>query len=268
MLMPVDSLENRSQKSFKTGGSPGAFTGQTSHMEPEHTKPDDMWPGGVQPHNAQPDDARADGMRPDVQPDTRPDAMRPDDMQPDRMRPDDAQPNGTRPDDARPDRMRPDDVRPNGTRADDVRPDCMRPEQVVATLGLRPLPVEGGLWAQTWRDENCTAIYYMLVDPAFSALHRLRHPEIWVYHAGAPARLTLIDGGSVTRPILGPDLAAGQRPQVVVPAGTWQGCRTLGEWSLLGTFMAPPYTDDAVEFAVAGDFPGAAEEIRALCAKT
>lgn len=146
----------------------------------------------------------------------------------------------------------------------------MEADEIATTLGLRPLPVEGGLWTQTWRDEHCTAIYYLLVDPDFSALHRLTAPEIWVHHAGAPARMTLL-GDGVTRPVLGADIAAGQRPQVAVPSGTWQACRTLGEWSLLGTFMAPPYTDDAVEFAaadtVAGDYPEHAAEIRALCRK-
>jgi hypothetical protein len=173
-VIPVDSLDNRSQKSFKATGSVGTFTGQTAGMEAD---------------------------------------------------------------------------------------------EIAIALGLRPLPVEGGLWTQTYRDEHCSAIYYLLVDPAFSALHRLPHPEIWVHHAGAPARLTLIDG-DVEHPVLGPDLAAGQRPQVVVPAGTWQGCRTLGQWSLLGTFMAPPYSDDTVEFAAPGDFAGHAEEIRALCGET
>lgn len=142
-------------------------------------------------------------------------------------------------------------------------------ERIASALGLRPLPVEGGRWAQTWRDEHCTGIYYLLVAPDFSAMHRLPHPELWVHHAGAPARLTLLRDGAVDRPVLGMDLADGQRPQVPVPAGTWQGCRTLGEWSLLGTFMAPPYTGDAVEFGTAdvltADHPEHAAEIRALC---
>jgi predicted cupin superfamily sugar epimerase len=144
------------------------------------------------------------------------------------------------------------------------------PDEVIATLGLRPLAVEGGLWAQTWRDEHCTSIYYLLVTPEFSAMHRLAHTEVYVHHAGAPVRMLLLhQDGSVTRPELGTDLAAGQRPQVGVAAGVWQGSRSLGEWSLLGTVVAPPYTDDIVEFgagdALAHDYPAHANEIRALC---
>lgn len=142
------------------------------------------------------------------------------------------------------------------------------PDTIVSTLGLQPLPVEGGHWAQTWRDANGTAIYYLLRAPAFSALHRLAHPEIFSFHAGAPARMLLLHpDGSVTRPVLGIDLAAGQRPQVPVPAGVWQATETTGTWTLLGTFMAPPYTDACITFAdttLAAEYPSAAPDIRRL----
>ncbi|HEY8372175.1 MAG TPA: cupin domain-containing protein [Pseudonocardiaceae bacterium] len=146
----------------------------------------------------------------------------------------------------------------------------MDPERIVTELGLQPLPVEGGLWAQTWRDTHGSAIYYLLVAPDFSGLHRLAHPEVFAYHAGAPARMLLLyPDGRIEEPVLGPDLTAGQRPQVAVPAGVWQATEPLGTWSLLGTFMAPPYTDDVVEFACAADlvprYPDHAERIRRLC---
>ncbi|GAA0601212.1 cupin domain-containing protein [Kutzneria viridogrisea] len=141
--------------------------------------------------------------------------------------------------------------------------------QIAKTLGLQPLPTEGGHWAQTWRTEQGTAIYYLLAQPEFSALHRLDHPEVFSYHAGAPARMLLLHpDGRVERPVLGIDLASGQRPQVVVPAGVWQATETAGTWSLLGTFMAPPYTEDVVRFADPADltvrYPSAAEDISRL----
>lgn len=140
------------------------------------------------------------------------------------------------------------------------------PEEIAAQLGLEPLPIEGGLFTQSWRDEDVSAIYYLLVAPDFSRLHRLDRVEIFTYHAGAAARMLLLHpDGTVTRPVLGIDLAAGQRPQVVVPAGTWQTTVTLGEWSLLGTIVVPPYTDESVEFGDAAtltaQFPSAATEI-------
>jgi hypothetical protein len=141
--------------------------------------------------------------------------------------------------------------------------------EIVDGLGLTPLPVEGGLWGQSWRDETCSAIYYLLVAPEFSGMHRLDRVEIFVHHAGAPVRMTLVHDGAVVEHVLGTDVAAGQRPQVVVPAGAWQASETLGEWTLMGTVVVPPYTDDSVEFASAealvAEHPDHADRLRPLC---
>lgn len=133
-------------------------------------------------------------------------------------------------------------------------------------LGLGPLPVEGGLWAQSHRGADCSAIYYLLRAPAYSALHRLDRTEVFAFHDGATARMLLLyPDGTVERPRLG--VAEGASPQVVVPALTWQATETLGEYSLLGTVVVPPYTDECVEFADAelvGRYPDAANDIRRL----
>jgi len=115
-------------------------------------------------------------------------------------------------------------------------------ERIAALLGLERLPHEGGKFRRTHIDAHCSAIYYLLVAPEFSALHALASTEIYHWHAGAPLRLLLLhqDGG-LTEPVLGPDLAAGERPQVVVPAGTWQGSSPDGGWSLVSTTTAPPF---------------------------
>lgn len=115
-------------------------------------------------------------------------------------------------------------------------------ERVAALLGLEPLPGEGGLFRRTHIDAHSSAIYYLLLTPAFSALHALTSAETYHCYAGAPLRLLLLHpDGSVDEPVLGTDLAAGQRPQVVVPAGTWQGSSPAGAWSLVGTTTAPPF---------------------------
>ena len=59
--------------------------------------------------------------------------------------------------------------------------------------------------------------------------------------------LLLHPDGSHSTPILGSDLKNGHRPQLIVPKGVWQGSLTLGDWSLVGTTMAPPYEDDDFE---------------------
>lgn len=142
----------------------------------------------------------------------------------------------------------------------------LTPSRIIELLGLEPLPIEGGLFTQSWRDGTCSAIYYLLAAPEFSAFHRLDRVEIFVYHAGAPTRMLLLDGGRVVEHVLGPDLAAGQRPQVVVPAGVWQAAETLGEWTLMGTVVVPPYTDDSVEFASGEELAVEyGERVRGLC---
>jgi predicted cupin superfamily sugar epimerase len=145
--------------------------------------------------------------------------------------------------------------------------DMPTPDDFIAHLGLQPLPVEGGRFARSWRSPAGSAIYYLLVAPEFSAPHRLDRVEIFVHHAGSPAAMLLLHpDGSITRPVLGSDVTAGERPQVVVPAGTWQATVTRGAWSLLGTVVIPPYTDDCVEFAspetLAAQYPSAAADLR------
>ena len=142
-------------------------------------------------------------------------------------------------------------------------------EEVAEVLGLEPLPKEGGLYRQTWRDERSTAIYYLLIAPDFSAFHRLPGMEAFHFYGGAPARLTMLHSdGAVTRDVMGMDLRAGQRPQVIVPGGIWQGLETLGSWTLCGTTMAPGYRDQDFAIARADDllerWPDAEHDIHRL----
>lgn len=145
--------------------------------------------------------------------------------------------------------------------------------EVIAALGLVPLLPEGGFVGETWRAAGSSAIYYLVERPDFSGLHRLEHVEVWAWHAGSPLRLLLLGpDGEVHRPVLGVGLAAGERPQVVVPPGWWQAAEPVAGsapgWSLVSTFMAPPYADDAISFGAAADlamrYPSAADDIRRL----
>ena len=111
-----------------------------------------------------------------------------------------------------------------------------------AAARLAPLPDEGGLFRRTHLDEHSSAIYYLLLAPEFSALHVLSATETYHWYAGSPLHLLLLHpDGTATEPVLGPDVAAGQRPQLVVPAGTWQGSRSDGAYTLVGTTTAPPF---------------------------
>jgi hypothetical protein len=73
--------------------------------------------------------------------------------------------------------------------------------------------------------------------------------EVWFWHSGSPIVLSL--GGNGDKPedvqevILGLDIAAGQQPQVVVPAGVWQAARTLGaEPTLVSCIVSPEFHFD------------------------
>ena len=156
-------------------------------------------------------------------------------------------------------------------------------KQIAEKLQLAPLPVEGGLYRQTWLGEQGTAIYYLLHGEAFSHFHMLKYDEIWHHYLGDPVLLyELLPEGRIRRTILGKDLAAGQEVQHIVPAGSWQGACLLssfpGEtaetppecgYALLGTTMSPGYTDDCYTHgdssALLALWPSAEAAIRRLC---
>lgn len=142
----------------------------------------------------------------------------------------------------------------------------MTAADVIELLELQPMPVEGGMWAQTWKDEHGTAIYFLLQPDDFSAMHRLRTPELWHHYCGAPVEMLLLaPDGNVDRPVLGDDLRAGHRPFVAVAAGVWMGGATTGDWSLVGTTMAPPFQPSDFEIGVLGPlaeaYPAAADDL-------
>lgn len=133
----------------------------------------------------------------------------------------------------------------------------MRADEWIEALNLKPHP-EGGAYAETWVDEHSSAIYYLLRGAQESAWHRVAgRSEVWHHYAGAPLRLDIsADGETAGSYALGADLAAGERPQAVVPAGAWQCAVSTGEWTLVGCTVAPPFSFDAFELAPAGWAPG------------
>lgn len=152
--------------------------------------------------------------------------------------------------------------------------------QLIERLGLEPLPVEGGLFAQTWQSPvrtadgkpAGTAIYAMLTDKpdSFSAVHRLSSTETWHFYLGDPIQMLLLHpDGTVDRPVLGSDILGGHRFQVVVPAGTWMAARLVegGAYGLFGCTMAPGFTDGDYEggtVELTERYPEAADEIVSL----
>ena len=154
----------------------------------------------------------------------------------------------------------------------------LTPEEIVRILDLQPLEGEGGMYRSTYRSAQTldgapigSAIYYFLTDRSFSHLHRLTGDETYHFYLGDPVDLVeLHPDGRCTVTRLGTDLAAGQVPQHTVPAGTWQGSRLAkgGSCALLGTTMAPAYTDGCYTHgdpqALRAAYPDAADWIDAL----
>ncbi len=130
------------------------------------------------------------------------------------------------------------------------------PRAIIAALGLVRHP-EGGWYRETWRAAAApgeraagTAIYYLLEAGEFSHWHRVDAAEIWHWYAGGPLSLTLSpDGHDAEAHVLGPEIAAGQRPQRIVPAGWWQTATSLGAFTLCGCTVAPGFDFEGFELA-------------------
>ena len=119
--------------------------------------------------------------------------------------------------------------------------------EVAALLGLERHP-EGGRFRETFRDTASTAIYFLLERGQVSRWHRVAQAEAWHFYAGAPLELR-IDRAAYR---LGADFAAGERPQIVVPPRAWQSAHSLGDWTLVGCTVAPPFSYDTFEMAPEG----------------
>jgi uncharacterized protein len=127
-------------------------------------------------------------------------------------------------------------------------------EPLIAALGLAPHP-EGGWFRRTWvapagpgERPAASAIYYLLLQGEESAAHRIDATELWHFYAGDPIELTLErSDGTQDAVVIGPDVSAGQRPQVVVEPGVWQSARPLGRYALVGATVVPAFTFEGFE---------------------
>jgi predicted cupin superfamily sugar epimerase len=134
---------------------------------------------------------------------------------------------------------------------------------VIRLLGLAPHP-EGGHFRETFRDAVTdasgravsTAIYFLLAAGEVARWHRVDAAEVWHWHGGAPLALAIAEAGARRIVRLGADLAAGERPQAVVPAGAWQQAESLGAWTLVGCTVAPGFQFAGFELAPPGVEPG------------
>jgi predicted cupin superfamily sugar epimerase len=131
--------------------------------------------------------------------------------------------------------------------------------EIVARLELKPHP-EGGHYRETFRDSRVdasgrsasTAIYFLLARGERSHWHRIDAVEAWHYYAGHPLTLRIADDAGRRTVTLGPDLAAGEVPQAIVPAQAWQAAESTGDWTLVGCTVAPGFDFANFELAQKG----------------
>ena len=144
-----------------------------------------------------------------------------------------------------------------------------RAREIVARLGLVPHP-ERGFFVETYRAAATvvapangarraagTAIYFLVTrEQPTTFLHRLLSDEVFHLYEGGPMEVLLLregEGGARSGQVarLGLDLAAGERPQLVINAGTWFAVELSPEAShcLFGCTVAPGF--DFADFELA-----------------
>jgi len=134
-------------------------------------------------------------------------------------------------------------------------------------LDLSPHP-EGGWYRETWRSDLTvteavlptgykgprsagTAILFLLMPGQESAWHTVRSCELWLHHFGGPLLLEIgAEQDTATTHLLGPDILAGEQPQILVPPGDWQRARPRDDQPCLVSCVVVPGFDFA-DFALA-----------------
>lgn len=131
-------------------------------------------------------------------------------------------------------------------------------DDIVARLGLSPHP-EGGHYRETWVAEGQgrpegTCIYFLLKGSEDNHWHKIDATEIWHFYAGSPLVLSIseTDEGPAQDLVLGPDLTAAERPQLIVPPGYWQKAHSTGAYTLVGCTVSPGFQFEHFELAPPG----------------
>jgi uncharacterized protein len=139
-------------------------------------------------------------------------------------------------------------------------------KQIIEMLGLKPHPTCGFV-AETYRSLQHipqealpaayegsrpfgSVLYFMVTPEAQIRLHRIRSDQMYHHYLGEPLEVLLLypDGtGGIT--VIGSDLAAGMRPQLFIPGGTFHisRLRAGSAFALLGTTEWPAFESPDLE---------------------
>jgi predicted cupin superfamily sugar epimerase len=127
-----------------------------------------------------------------------------------------------------------------------------------------------------------SALYFMVTPQAPVRLHRIKNDQLYHYYLGDPLELFLLHAdGTSERIVVGPDIAAGQRVQLLIPGNTFHTARLLGakpgqagldpaHWFLGASTEWPGVIPADVEIgdldALATKYPPVAPQLRAIAA--
>jgi uncharacterized protein len=118
-----------------------------------------------------------------------------------------------------------------------------------------------------------SALYFLVTPSAPVRLHRIRNDQLYHYYLGDPLEVFLLNAdGSSERVIVGPDLRAGERVQLLIPGNTFHTARVLGRrrWFLGASTEWPGVVSADVEIGnletLAAQYPSVAADLRAIAA--
>ncbi len=159
-----------------------------------------------------------------------------------------------------------------------AQPSAPDAAQLIEALALIPHP-EGGHYRETYRASEqvptprgpraaSTAILFLLAAGECSHWHRIRSDEAWHHHGGGGLLIhELRADGAVGSTRLGLDLAAGEQPQHVVPAGSWFAAEpaATSAWALVGCTVAPGFAFSDFELATPNALAAHSAALASLC---
>lgn len=157
-------------------------------------------------------------------------------------------------------------------------PGHLAPSELIDLLHLIPHP-EGGHYRETYRASEqvntprgpraaSTAILFLLAAGERSCWHRIASDEAWHHHGGDGLVIHELDQeGTARSTLLGLELSTGQRPQHVVPAGSWFAAEPLpgSSWSLVSCTVAPGFDFADFELASQVQLDPHAEPLSRIC---
>lgn len=116
-----------------------------------------------------------------------------------------------------------------------------------------------------------SALYFMVTPDAPVRLHRIRNDQLYHYYLGDPIEVLMLRAdGSTERVVVGPDLRAGQRVQLLIAGNTFHAARVIGRqrWFLGASTEWPGVEPADVEIGdvevLAAKYPQVAADLRAF----